>query len=108
MDGFEGGALTATWSTRNHDFVDRMLSRVSNGVVLNIVLEVDLIQRVLKLLDSHLFGLQCGLQQGSELLLLLSLLVEMVECCHDSAQQYDLSLVFCDLLNNVSHRFYYI
>lgn len=108
MDGFERSALAATWSTGNDDFVDRMFSRVSNRVLFNIVLEIDLIQRVLKLFDSHLLGLQCGLKQGLELLFLLSLLVEMIERGEDSAQEYDLSFVLCDLLNNVSHGFYYI
>ena len=108
VDGSQRGALAATWSTGDDDFVDGMLSRVPNGVLFNIVLEIDLVERVLELLDSHLLGLQCGLEQGLELLLLLPLLVQMVESGEDSAQQHDLGLVLCDLLNNVSHGFYYI
>lgn len=104
VDALEGSALACTGSSGDGDLVDGVFSHVADGVVLDVVLQVDLVEGVFEILDSYLLVLEGGLQQGAQLVLLATLLVEVVESDGQSAQQDQLGGVLRDLLNNDSHQ----
>lgn len=80
MDFFEGSGLAGTRPTCNGYFVDRMFSLVAEGEVLNVLLQIDLVEGILKLLDARLLRLD-GLEENVlEFLFLLMLLVNQISC----------------------------
>jgi hypothetical protein len=104
VDPVQGSTLACAWPSGDGDLVDGVFRHVADGVVLHVVLEVDLVEGVLEILDADLFVLEGGLQEGAQLILLATLLVEAVESGGQSAKQDQLGGVLRDLLNNDSHQ----
>lgn len=86
MDSREGGALASAGAAGDGDLVDGMFCDVSDGVVFDIFLEVDLIECVFEVLYADLFVLECGLEEGLQFVLLFALALQVVEGGSETAQ----------------------
>jgi hypothetical protein len=86
VDACEGGAFSSAGATGDGDLVDGMFCDVSDGVVFDVLLEVDLIECVFKVLDTDLLVLECGLEEGLEFVLLFALALEVIEGGSETAQ----------------------